>query len=211
MVTGFEEVFEEVFKEGERKCRSYSEHPLYKEISLVHEKLMRELKHDGVDCLKGLAIGIKLEDDKADFEYKACMDEEYERNREKSCDQIFAEYLGFVAQKVSAAYYSNVLCFVLLFRECISSYGQLLVEQRKTLPAFLFPEHSRVNDYTTDYCCDNNGEQIPDMCNKFLTQYIKDKRACVHLEDSELIDLMQNLCYWLFFNGYTCSKINLIE
>lgn len=211
MVTGFEKVFEEVFKESERKYKSCSEHPLYKEISLAHEKLMSELKHDGIDCLKGLTAGIKIEDDKADFEYKACMDAEYARNREKSCDQIFAEYLGFVAQKVCADYYVSVLGFIFLFRECISAHGLLLVQQRKSLPAFLFPQHSRVNDHTVDYCCDNNGEQIPDMCNKFLTQYIKSRRGCVHLEDSDLIDLMQNLCYWLFFNGYTCSKINLIK
>jgi len=144
-------------------------------------------------------------------EEQELMEDEISKKREKSCDQIFAEYLGSVAQKVHKEYYINVLRYMLLFRECINANGKQLIEERKNLPSFLFPKNNVLINPTKDYSCDNNGEQVPDMCNEFLMHYIKARRNLIKLEDGELIDLMQNLCHWMFVNGYTCSKIALIE
>ena len=59
--------------------------------------------------------------------------------------------------------------------------------------------------------CDNNAEQIPDMCNEFLMNYMEDKKDFLDMSDSDMIDLTQNMCHWMFINGYTCSKIALVE
>lgn len=190
------------------KYKTYREHPLYEALKAVHEQFIRDVIYDeNGNAPKTPGPEIKNNN----IQNQECMEDELMKKREKSCDQIFAEYLGFVAQKVCREYYVNVLHFILLFRECINSNGKQLIEERKKLPAFLFPKNSVLVNPTKDYCCDNNGEQIPDMCNEFLMHYIKKRRSYVRLPDTELIELMQNLCQWMFINGYTCSKIALID
>lgn len=191
------------------KYRSFRDHPLYVELNNVHRQFIRDGIYDeSGNAPNNQPTEIKTQSNMEEHEY---IDDELTRKREKSCDQIFAEYLGFVAQKVRKEYYIQVLRFVFLFRECINSNGERLIEDRKNLPEFLFPKNSVVNNPTKDYCCDNNGEQVPDMCNEFLMRHIKERQGMVDLEDTEMIELMQNLCYWMFINGYTCSKIALIE
>eukprot|EP00826_Nyctotherus_ovalis_P032994 TRINITY_DN2659_c0_g1_i3.p1 TRINITY_DN2659_c0_g1~~TRINITY_DN2659_c0_g1_i3.p1 ORF type:complete len:198 (+),score=38.77 TRINITY_DN2659_c0_g1_i3:796-1389(+) len=190
------------------KYRTYRDHPLYQTLRMVHDQFIREAIYDE----NGVSFQAPTAEIKTHLNFQPqYMEDELSKKREKSCDQIFAEYLGHVAQKVYAEYYIQVLRFIFLFRECINKNGQQLIEDRKNLPAFLFPKNSVLINPTNDYCCDNNGEQVPDMCNEFLMNYIKQNRNYTDLDDSELIELMQNLCYWMFINGYTCSKIALIK
>jgi hypothetical protein len=205
---GFEEAFNEIFSISNPKYKEYKDYPLYELLKLVHEQFIKDMIYDENGNVPQSATELKTQSNAEEHEY---MEDELTKKREKSCDQIFAEYLGFVAQKVHSEYYANVLRFVFLFRECVNSSGKELIEERKNLPMFLFPKNSVLINPNQDYCCNNNGEQVPDMCNEFLMHYIKSRRNCIKLEDRELIDLMQNLCHWMFVNGYTCSKIALID
>lgn len=209
MIEGFEEVFDDVFSTVVSKYKTYKHHPLYQTLNAVHEQFIKDVVYDvNGNAPKSSPKEVRTQ---ANVEGQEFIDDELAKKREKSCDQIFAEYLGFVAQKVRKEYYKEILRFVFLFREYINSNGKQLIEDRKILPEFLFPKNSVVNNPTKDYCCDNNGEQIPDMCNEFLMIYIKRRRHLIDLKDSEMIEVMQNLCFWMFVNGYTCSKIALIE
>lgn len=209
VIEGFEEVFGEIFPTISTKYRTYKKHPLYEALNVVHEQFIKDVIYD----IDGNPPSNPSPESRtqANLEDQECIEDELAKKREKSCDQIFAEYLGFVAQKVCKEYYNQVLRFVFLFRECVNSNGKQLIEDRKKLPEFLFPKNSVLINPTKDYCCDNNGEQVPDMCNEFLLHYMKKRRHLINLEDEELIELTQNLCSWMFVNGYTCSKIALIE
>ncbi len=129
--------------------------------------------------------------------------------RKRSCDDIFAEYLNFVARKVNRGYYAKVLSFVFLLRECVNEYAERLVAEQKNLPADLRPRIVPA-EKTAEYCAANNAEQVPDISNEFITDFLPHKNvACINNE--EAVNLMQNLCHWLFINGYTCSKLSLIQ
>lgn len=213
MVYKFAEIFDELFPEHVEKYESYKDHPLYIALNAVHQQFIKELIYDtDGNAPKDLPEAVKAQVKVEEVECQHAGDEdELMKKREKSCDQIFAEYLGSIARKVCNEYYIKVLRFVFLFRECVNDNGEKLIEERKNLPAFLFPKNNVTYNPTKDYCCDNNAEQVPDMCNEFLLNYLERRENQVEMTRTELIELTQNMCYWMFINGYTCSKIALIE
>ena len=65
-------------------------------------------------------------------------------------------------------------------------------------------------DYTECYTSD----QVPDLCNQFITDFMEvsnyfglDSDDC----KNEFIEIIQHFCFWLFDNGYTSSRLTLIE
>ncbi len=139
-------------------------------------------------------------------------EDELKRKRMKCCDEIFAEYLASVSRKVNKDYYKKVVMFTILLRECVNESADKLNEEKKSLPANLFPVNearAAMDNKGKDYCAMNNAEQVPDVSNDFIMNYLEQKDPA--METQEAIDLIQNLCHWLFINGYTCSKISLIQ
>ena len=64
---------------------------------------------------------------------------------------------------------------------------------------------------TTTYCAVNNAEFAPEVCNEFVTIYLDEATANkVKLPRTELIDLTQHVCHWLFTNRLTCSKLSMV-
>ncbi len=101
---------------------------------------------------------------------------------------------------------------MVLLRECVNDNADRLNEERKSLPANLFPTsetHAADSGLRKDYCAVNNAEQVPDVSNDFILTYLEGKKAAI--EGSEAVDLIQNMCHWLFVNGYTCSKLSIIQ
>jgi hypothetical protein len=54
------------------------------------------------------------------------------------------------------------------------------------------------------------------VCDDIFTEYLdfvakKVKKESGQLSTMDSIDLIQNVCHWLFINGYTCSKLSLIQ
>ncbi len=146
--------------------------------------------------------------------------------KRKKCDEIFAEYLATVAKVVKKDCYNDVLTLVFLFRECLNRFGKRLPDSKATTPA---PVPTPVATTTTttatttatagippsdpegpeDYCLTNNAEQAPELSNQFVTEYVEQVKP--GFDRTLTIEFTQNLCSWLFNNGYTCSRLSLIN
>lgn len=62
-----------------------------------------------------------------------------------------------------------------------------------------------------EYTAINNCEYGPEICNEFVTVYLDDEiNNPGRLARSEIIDLTQHLCNWLFQNRLTCSKLSMV-
>ena len=131
--------------------------------------------------------------------------ERMEAKSKKKCDEIFAEYLNYVARNVSKECYKQVLKFLFLFRECLNSRGTQL-QRAKQLQTDVMTEDKPEE---TDFCLKNNAELAPEISNEFVTVYLDEVKP--DLGQFDPIELTQNLCHWLFMNEYTCSRLNLIR
>ncbi|MDR3737353.1 MAG: hypothetical protein P4L10_17745 [Acidobacteriaceae bacterium] len=138
-------------------------------------------------------------------------EETLQRKKLKKCDETFAEYLDSVAKFVNKESYRQVLNFVFLFRECLNHYGDRLSKNRQEPAAFpsLATNGKPDDGKQEEYCLNNNAEQAPEVSNEFVTLYLDELK--VSFEHFNAIDLTQNFCSWLFNNGYTCSKLSLIQ
>lgn len=128
------------------------------------------------------------------------------QKKRKHCDEILAEYLDAVAREVRKEVYADVLKFVLLFRECLNDVG------RKKKGGGRGSSNGATGcseEEEEDYCLHNNAESAPEIVNEFITVALP--RVKPTFENIEAIDLVQNLCDWLFENSYTCSKIMLMK
>lgn len=130
--------------------------------------------------------------------------------KQRKCDEILAEYLDSIAKVVHEDYYRRAMKFVFLFRECLNHYGDRLIKLRQSQglgapPDPVVDESSK----TKEYCLSNTAEQAPEISNEFVTVYLDELKS--GFDRSESIDLTQNLCFWLHNNGYTCSKLSLIQ
>ena len=177
--------------QGEKKYGSFENHPLYielKKINVTNEKALEPVE-SGKDKAKHL-------------------EEELTSKRQKKCDEIFAEYLGYIAQNVKEAYYKEALKFVLLYRECLNHYHSQLSEGKKKLPDILAmqPPAAIKGESKTEFCLENNAEQVPDISNEFLAAYLPKTKVEIKQEDSK--ELTYHLCCWLFLNTYTCSIVS---
>lgn len=224
MIFGFEQAFELLYKD-DKKYAGFAAHPLYKRLHKLHLQNVKEVnyerEHPGGFNIAGETarnndemIKVAPAPELAE-ELKGSDEIDLIMKRRRTCDEIFAEYLNFVARKVNKDCYAKVLTFIFLFRECVNSHGDRLNEEQKNLPADLFPHvdadgaSSEFGDIK-EYCLSNNAEQVPDVSNEFIMNFLEEKKLD-SIDASETIDLTQNLCHWLFINGYTCSKLSLIQ
>jgi len=117
--------------------------------------------------------------------------EEIKSKQEINCDEIFFLYLREIANKTNKDYFHFLFKFTVLFRECINK-----LKRGEELGA---PDHTQ----------NANAEQVPDTCNEFITEFM-DPNDYYGLETSELIEAIQHLCFWLYVNHYTTSRLTLL-
>ena len=115
---------------------------------------------------------------------------------EKVCDEVFYEYLATFKDKTNKKFFSLLIKFILLFRECydISKNKDLKEEEKKS-----------VTDNTTP-------EGLPDLCNEFYGEFMDPNNffgIYEPEEKGEIIEIIQHFCIWLFKNEYTKSKLSL--
>jgi len=118
------------------------------------------------------------------------------QNGEKHCDEVFFEYLKFLTTKCTHRYFIFAFKFVVLFRECLN----------KTK----INEKDATKEYTQVY----NSDQVPDLCNEFINEFMEgaDYFGLNTEEDKiELIEIIQHFCFWLFKNQYTTSRLSLLS
>jgi len=125
----------------------------------------------------------------------------------KPCDIIFIEYLEYVCQESNLEYFKFIFKIILLFRECINKYKNIEMHNRKSILNEEIPEN--IKEYTQHY----NSDQIPELCNEFLTDFMESSNyyGMNTLEErEEIITIVHHFCYWLFKNYYTSSKLTLL-
>ena len=113
---------------------------------------------------------------------------------EKSCDEVFTEYLLIFMNKTNKKYFLFMLKFILLFREFydISVNKEKKDEEKKTLTNSLPPTG------------------LPNLCNEFY-EFMENNDYFEMNEDGkkEFVEIIQHFCIWLFKNDYTKSKLIL--
>ncbi len=152
------------------KYGGFSRHPVY--LSLTRLK-------EGLDA------------DRAKLE--TTHDSEYRFKGEATCDDAFAEYLHFAAQRACREYYMKVVMFAMLYRECVNTNcGKL-----PTMPQV---------STDVEYCAGHNADYLPDLSNEFVSGFLpkRDPKGLLIGVDVAT-ELTLNFCHWLFINCYTCS------
>lgn len=116
-------------------------------------------------------------------------------NNEKNCDEVFYEYLKVLASKCNHKYFIFAFKFVVLFRECLNKFKQ--------------NDSDKSKEYTQLY----NSDQVPDLCNEFINDFMEGANFFglnTDEDKNELIEIIQHYCFWLFDNGYTTSRLSLL-
>ena len=111
-------------------------------------------------------------------------------DQNSNCEKIFAYYLFKISKFTNSEFFDKVATFVILFREFINKSN---IKCDKT--------------FTEYYNC----EDVPDMTNEFITQYLCNDYNLFHFNKEESIDLTINFCQWLYDNNFTSSKLSLIN
>ena len=118
--------------------------------------------------------------------------------KDKTCDDVFYEYLVLTKDKSNETYFTLILKFVLLFRECFN-----ISKSKKQEPQL-----------TEELSTTMLPETLPELCNEFYTEFMESNNFFGITEDkekNELIEIIQHFCIWLFRNEYTKSKLSLAQ
>ena len=112
----------------------------------------------------------------------------------RTCDEVFYEYLLIFKSKTNQKFFSLMLKFILLFRECYNL--------------------SKNKENRVKKCVTNNisPEGLPDLCNEFYGEFLEPNNffgITDNQEKNEIIEIIQHFCIWLFKNEYTKSKLSL--
>ena len=113
-------------------------------------------------------------------------------------DSVFIEYLNKMSAYCNPDYYVKLIKFVTLFRE---HSNQANIDKMVN------------NSANQVYTETHDAEDVPDTSNEFITDFInpEEKDNDLGFNKEECIDLTMNLCYWMYENNFTCSKLSLIK
>ena len=84
----------------------------------------------------------------------------------------------------------------------------------------LFREHINLvnkkkegNENNKDYTEIEDAENVPEYCNSFINQFLFPNKNSndFSISKDESIDLIQNICYWMYDNNFTSKKICLMN
>ena len=114
---------------------------------------------------------------------------------EKTCDDVFYEYLAYYKDKTNEQYFSLLIKFILLFRECYD----------------LSKNKDKDNNSKQQVTDKITPEGLPDLCNEFYGEFLEPNCFFDIKEEErlEIIEIIQHFCIWLFKNDYTKSKLSL--
>ena len=118
----------------------------------------------------------------------------YLNGEHEIADLVFIEYLNKMSAFCNPQYYVKLIKFVTLFREHVN-----LVNQNKVI--------GQNREFTE---C-NDSEDVPDSSNEFILEFLdpEGRNEDLGYSKEECIDLTQNLCFWMYDNNFTCSKLSL--
>jgi hypothetical protein len=115
---------------------------------------------------------------------------------QKTCDEAFYEYLFTFKSKTNQKFFSLMIKFVLLFRECydVSKNKEVKEQDRKAVTDSITPEG------------------LPDLCNEFYGEFLEPNNFFginEQQDKNEIIEIIQHFCLWLYKNEFTKSKLSL--
>jgi hypothetical protein len=128
---------------------------------------------------------------------------EEEKNK-KTCDEVFYEYLNYSKNSTNKEYFTLVMKFVLLMRECLN------ISRQKEIDTSNGNGSNSWREYTSFV----HAETVPEICNEFVTDYMENNDYFGIPSESdrnEIIELIQHFCLWLYQNGYTQSRLSLVS
>ena len=119
-------------------------------------------------------------------------------NEHEMADLVLIDYLNKMSIFCNEQYYIKLIKFVTLFREHVNLYNSKLDKNK-----YGEQEYTKIKD----------AEDVPDCSNEFITDFMHPEGNEVDFgfTKDESIDLTQNLCYWMYENNFTCSKLSLIN
>ena len=122
-------------------------------------------------------------------------EEKIDDNENKITDDVFIDYLNKVSSYCNPDFFQKILIFVSLFREYINQI------------------YSNKVDIGEEYTTVEKAEDVPDISNEFILDFInpEDNNNDFGFNKDECIDLIQNLCHWMYENNFTCSKLSMIN
>ena len=115
-------------------------------------------------------------------------------------DFVLIEYLNKMSNFCNPIYYVKLIKFVTLFREHVNKVN-------------INKNRENNDEKNKDYTEFNDAEDVPDSSNEFITDFLdpEGKNDDLGYSKEECIDLTQNLCFWMYENNFTCSKLSLIN
>lgn len=118
-------------------------------------------------------------------------------NLHEITDTIFINYLNKMSTFCNQEYYIELIKFVTLFREHIN-----IVNINKE-------NFGTIKEYTEM----EDAENIPNYCNSFINEFLfpKGDDSEFILSKDECIDLIQNICFWMYENNFTSSRIEKLK
>ena len=133
------------------------------------------------------------------------MKNEFLMRKLQNCDEAFAQYLSYSADKCNEEYFIKMIRILILYRDFMNTHSDKLNELKKDIPEDVsLKDNEEVK--TSEYCVINNAEQIPEMSNEFIDNY----EGSIKEYDLDLDDIKELIFHffnWLFFNGYTFALI----
>ena len=119
-------------------------------------------------------------------------------NEHEIADVVLIDYLNKMSIFCNNQYYIKLIKFVTLFREHVNIFNSKLDRNK-----YGEKEYTKIKD----------AEDVPDCSNEFITDFMHPEGNEVDFgfTKDESIDLTQNLCYWMYENNFTCSKLSLIN
>ena len=124
-------------------------------------------------------------------------------------DKVFINYLNKMSEFCNPIYFTELIKFVTLFREYLNIHLNNDEKFEYYLSKIFDCMIRKENNF--EYTEIKDAENVPNYCNKFINKFLypngNDTDFSFLKDDS--IDLIQNICYWLYDNNFTSYKISL--
>ena len=202
-----ESIFEEIFKEVFITIRNKNEHTL-SHIRPYNNKDEYILFNKIIECYN-VFNSYQSSANRTMNGTNFFLNNNNNLDENSKCDDIIAYYLFKVAKSAKSDCFKNVLKFVILFRECLNYIYKDASTKNSTNSTSA--ETNSANNNLFEYSAEFPAEDVPDISNEFILEFLQTNDQTMGYNKEEAIDLTQNLCQWLYDNNFTCSKLSLIN
>lgn len=163
----------------------------------VFMDVYQRLKNSSEEHMKKISVFNSLDDHPLYQKLVEHLNNPKPLDENSKCEEVFSYYIFKVSRHVKQEFFARILKFIILFRECLNVNYKDRVKGTENI--------------STDYSELMTAEDVPDISNEFVTEYLCTDACQFDFQRDEAIDFTQNFCQWLYDNNYTCSKLSLIN